>query len=98
MAMRSWSQGMGRPRGSGDRKGGKLTGGPRPAPVVGAGDESRRPETTGAARCGPGLGWQESVHAEFVLEVVNVHAPLAETLVTNQIPVQRHVGLDAIDD
>src|SRR5690606_35674431 len=38
-----------------------------------------------------------SADAEFLFQVVDVHATLAETLIAYQLPVQWGVGLDAVD-
>src|SRR5690606_32955627 len=38
------------------------------------------------------------IHTQFLFQVVDIHAALAEAFVTNQIPVQWDVGLDAVDD
>src|SRR5690606_11789801 len=57
-------------------------------------------ETTGAARRRPLVRWQDGsvfIHAQLLLQVMDVHATLVEALVAGQVAVQRDVGLDAVD-
>src|SRR5690606_34536775 len=87
MARRTCNQGMGRTcEGSGAGQG--------------AHDNASRRNAKGRPKAAPGSHIGRAsvlVHTQFLFQVVDVDAALAEAGIAGQVAVQRHVGLDAVD-